>query len=114
MFWLLHMLLKYLSGPIFQIAVCMAGADLLAIVLACFVDLKCSLICGYIIAFMGGVTLLHRAIHVHYDIDGFFTDVPHVPDGELPFYRQMRVLATVARFGVSWSGMALFIALYDE
>ena len=87
MFWLLHMLLKYLSGPIFEIAVCMAGADILAVVLACFVGLKCSLICGYIISFMGGITLLHRAIHVHYDIDGWITDVPHLTDGELPFYR---------------------------
>ena len=81
------MLLKYLSGPIFEVAVCMAAADLLAIILACLVDIKVSLITGYIVGFMGGVTLLHRCLQVHYDIDGFFTDVPHSMDSELPFYR---------------------------
>ena len=108
------MLLKYLNGSIFEIGVGMAVADLAAILLASLVSTKTSLVVGYITTFMGGVTLLHRCLHVKYDIDGFFTDSPAPSDTELPEYRKMRILGPVTRFGISLSGVALFIVLYDS
>ena len=110
---LLLIQLKYLNGLIFEIGVFAAVALVVGIVSATYVQMKTGLVSGLAVAFFGEVMILHRVLAVNYDIDGFLTNVPHLKNHQLPYYRRMQISFAITTFGLALAFASLFLNLYD-